>query len=142
MKRGVTKLLGFDFGLRKIGVAVGQTLTRTANPVTTLLARRGKPDWAAIDELVLAWTPDALVVGLPLNMDGTEAEPAFAAKKFSRQLGQRHKLPVFLVDERLTSLEAKRELPLKADALDVDALAAKIILETWLSEYENAAQRD
>jgi len=139
---GVTTLLGFDFGLRKIGVAVGQTLTRTANPLTTLLAQRGKPDWNAIDKLVQSWAPDALVVGLPLNMDGTDADPAPAAKKFSRQLGHRHKLPVFLVDERLTSLAARQELPHRASALAVDALAAKIILETWLSDYEDVTQRD
>jgi len=128
-------LLGFDYGPAKIGVAVGQTLTATANPLTTLRAVQQKPNWVEISKLIASWQPDALVVGLPYNMDDTEAEVAVRARRFARQLEGRYHLPVHLVDERLTSLEAKSQLrrrPKKIEALD--AIAAKLILETWLSE--------
>lgn len=131
-------LLGFDFGPRKIGVAIGQTITRSASPLVTLRSRRDKPDWERIEQLVRAWRPSAAVVGLPFNMDDTEATGAPGARHFARQLQGRFGLPVYLVDERLTSLEARRRLgrgttrPGGIDA--VDAVAAKLILETWLSE--------
>lgn len=137
-------LLGFDFGTRKIGVAVGQTITATASPLTTLRHRGGKPDWVAIEALIREWRPQAAVLGLPHNMDDTEEETlAEPVRRFARQLQGRFALPVHLVDERLTTIAAERAVGSGAggrrrggaratDALD--AYAAKLILETWLTE--------
>lgn len=127
-------LLGFDFGTHKIGVAVGQTITGTASALTTLGYVKNKPDWEAIGRLIAEWQPEALVVGLPLQMDDQEAEIASLAKRFARQLEGRHHLPVHMVDERLTSREAWTRLGKAAhrDVTRVDAMAAKLILETWL----------
>ncbi len=128
-------LLGFDYGPRKIGIAVGQTVTRTASPVATLRAVKEQPDWSGISHLIDLWRPEALVVGLPLNMDDSEAEPAPMARRFAHRLEGRYGLPVFLADERLTSREALARLrgkPKKTS--DIDSVAAKLILETWLSE--------
>lgn len=129
-------LLGFDFGTHKIGVAVGQTLTGTATPLTTLSAVKHKPDWAGIEKLIREWQPDALVVGLPMEMTDREADNAPRAKKFARQLEGRFHLPVYMADERLTSREAWEQLGPAAhkDVTRVDAVAAKLILETWLNQ--------
>jgi len=128
-------LLGFDFGPRKIGVAVGQEVTATAAPLTTLRCRDDKPDWPRIEALIKEWHPDAAVVGLPFNMDDTETEIAPLARRFARQIHGRFGLPVHLVDERLTTIEARRLLGPKATTREaVDAMAAKLLLETWLSE--------
>jgi putative Holliday junction resolvase len=131
----MTTLLGFDFGPRKIGVAVGQTVTGSASALTTVRSRRDRPDWSKIEQLVREWQPNAAVVGLPYNMDDTETELAPFAKRFARQLRGRFGLDVYMVDERLTSLEARRQLGRDANSLEtIDATAAKLILETWLSE--------
>ncbi|MEW7976320.1 MAG: Holliday junction resolvase RuvX [Candidatus Sedimenticola endophacoides] len=129
-------LLGFDYGPAKIGVAVGQTLTASATPLTTLRAVRQQPDWEGIGALIAEWRPDALVVGLPYNMDDSEAEIAPRARRFSRQLQGRFHLPMHLADERLTSREARHRLGRPPKRIEeLDALAAKLILETWLSEH-------
>ena len=131
------RVLGFDYGPRKIGIAVGQTLTGTASPLQTLRAVKEKPDWNGIGGLIETWQPDALVVGLPYNMDDTEAELAARAKRFARQLEGRYRRKVYLIDERLTSFEARRWM---SDSIkrveDLDAVAAKLILETWLREHK------
>ncbi|BAN69769.1 Holliday junction resolvase RuvX [endosymbiont of unidentified scaly snail isolate Monju] len=129
-------LLGFDYGSHKIGVAVGQTLTQSANPLTTLGNRRGKPDWERIGTLIEEWQPDALVVGHPFEMTDREANNAEPAKRFARQLHGRYHLPVHLIDERLTTRAAWLDLGAEAarDPTRVDAWAAKLILETWLRQ--------
>jgi len=128
-------VLGFDYGTRRIGVAVGQTITRSATPLLTLTSRDEAPDWNRITALIEEWKPSALVVGLPYNMDDTEAEIAPRARRFARQLEGRYHLPVHMVDERLTSLEAERMLgPGAEEDGRVDALAAVLILETWLGD--------
>lgn len=129
-------VLGFDFGTRKIGVAVGQTVTGTATPLATLPTRDEAPDWAAIGRLVADWQPEALVVGLPLEMNDTEAPVAARARRFARQLEGRYRLPVHLADERLTTREAKRQLGRDGirSTVPVDAVAARLILETWLND--------
>ena len=130
-------LLGFDYGPRKIGVAVGQTLTATASPLTTLRAVSEGPDWEAIGKLIRYWQPDALVVGLPFNMDDSEAEVAPAARRFARQLEGRFRLPVHLADERLTSREASNRWGKRVRRIEeLDAFAAKLILETWLDDHQ------
>ncbi len=128
-------LLGFDYGTHKIGIAVGQTLTGTANPLCTLANLKFKPDWTRIEKLIQEWRPDALIVGHPFEMTDREANHAAAAKKFSRQLHGRFTLPVHLVDERLTTREAWSQITDEAnkDLTKVDAYAAKLILETWLT---------
>ena len=135
-------LLCFDYGLTRIGVAVGQDLTGTANALTTIKASDGKPDWDAITRLIEQWQPDAVVVGLPLNMDGTYHELTDRAQRFGNQLHGRYNLRAYFVDERLSSLEAERLLQSKSrkvQAEDIDKYAAKVILETWLAQqrYEN-----
>lgn len=129
-------VLGFDYGTKRIGIAVGQTLTRTATPLTTLRTLHGEqPDWERIQALIREWKPGALVVGLPYNMDDTEAEIAPRVKRFARQLDGRFHLPVHLVDERLTSHEAEQRLGSSAEGDGrIDSLAAALILETWLND--------
>ena len=105
-------LLGFDYGKKRIGVAVGQKLTATATPAETLHSSNDQPDWAGIARLIETWRPQALVVGLPLHMDGTEHALTEAAREFGRALEQRFDLPVHLIDERLTSIEAGHLLAL------------------------------
>ena len=134
-------LLGFDFGPRKIGVAVGQTITRSATPLTTLRSRDQRPDWEGIQALIQEWQPSALVLGLPFNMDDTEVDWSPRVHRFGRQLQGRFGLPVHLVDERLTSLEAHRQLSARPGSKPptreaVDAAAAALILETWLCEQD------
>lgn len=132
-------VLGFDFGMKHIGVAVGQTITRTANPLTSLKAINGIPNWEEIAQLIKTWGAKALVVGIPLNMDGTEQPITATAKKFGNRLHERFNLPVHGVDERLTTVEAKQQLfesegyrALNKNA--VDSYSAKLILESWLQD--------
>ena len=132
----MSTLLGFDFGTRKIGVAVGQTLTGTATPLETLTLVNDKPDWARIARLIDEWRPEALVVGLPLDVDDSETDATAPALRFSRQLEGRFRLKVHLADERFTSFEARDRLGHKAKRIEeYDAVAAKLILETWLNEH-------
>ena len=130
-------LLGFDYGSKRIGVAVGQEQTRTATPLATVAVTRDKPDWDAITQLVASWKPDTLIVGLPLNEDGSEHAITVAARRFSRQLFGRYHLPVHTVDERLSSFAAEH-MPRphgaapKRNQQTVDKVAAQVILQAWL----------
>ena len=124
-------IVAFDFGLSRIGIAVGQAVTRTATGLTTLVARGGMPDWSHVDALIREWRPARLVVGLPLNMDGTMSDMAEAARAFAGDLEKRFNLPVDLCDERLTSFEARG---LSADPDERHAVAARLIAETYLKE--------
>jgi len=133
----VGTLLGFDFGTRRIGVAVGQTVTGTARPLSTLHSQNGGVDWAAVTELIREWQPEALVVGLPVHMDGTEHELTARARRFGNRLAGRYNLRVFFVDERLSSDEAERLLATeghKGDKGAVDRVAAQLILQSWLDQ--------
>jgi putative holliday junction resolvase len=123
-------VLAFDFGLNNIGVAAGQAITRTAGGIATLKARSGVPDWRAIDALVREWQPDLLLVGLPLNMDQTMSAMAERAKRFAARLRARYQLNVEMVDERLTSFEARG---LSDDRNAQHAIAARLIAETYLN---------
>jgi len=141
-KTGV--LVGFDYGRRHIGVAVGQTLTGTATALETLQARNGIPDWEKISALLQEWQPDSLVVGIPYHLDGSTSKITRAAEDFAQQLESRHGLPVHREDERLTSREAEsvaaqqRKLGrIKRKDVDTDKLAAQIILQAWLDRRKN-----
>lgn len=138
LKKTPSVLLGFDFGMRKIGVAVGQAITKSASPLTIIKAKDGIPSWTLVESLIKTWEADALVVGIPYNMDGSEQEISFAARKFAARLEVRYRLPVFLMDERLTTVEAKREWKARRGShlieQEVDSVAAKLILESWFRE--------
>ena len=132
-------ILAFDFGLRRIGVAVGQTTTQTATALRTV-SNGPEPDWAAVDRLVAEWRPQLLVVGLPLGAEGEETDMSKAARRFGGTLGSRYELNVEFADERLTSraaggrfaeLRAAGQLRRK-HAGQLDAISAQIILENWL----------
>ena len=128
-------VLAFDFGLRHIGVATGQTVTGSAGPLTVLDARNGKPDWGAVMRLIREWRPVRLIVGLPLNMDGTDSDMAQRARRFAAELARRSGVETVLADERLTSREARARAPDRGDGPGGDhALAAALIAETWLNE--------
>ena len=135
-------LLGFDFGPRKIGVAIGQTVTGTATALETVRAQGQRPDWKRLEAIIREWQPQAAVVGLPFNMDDSEETWSSQVRRFARQLEGRFGLSVHLVDERLTSLEARRQLRVDPNTADdrIDAHAAKLILETWLAESPALAQ--
>ncbi|HEX9583594.1 MAG TPA: Holliday junction resolvase RuvX [Gammaproteobacteria bacterium] len=133
MTDAASTLLAFDYGLKRIGVAVGQTLTGTARPLQTVAVKNHRPDWPEIEQLIETWLPDALVVGLPLNMDGTEQEMTDHARQFSHRLHGRFRLPVHLADERLTTREANWRLVEDGGGRNPDAVAAQVILEGWLS---------
>ena len=127
MRERHTTLLAFDYGERRIGVAVGQTLTGTATPLATLAAHHGRPDWQAVSSLVENWKPEAVVVGLPLNMDGTEQPITARVRRFARRLQARVALPVHFADERLSTREVGG-----APRQGRDAMAAQVILEGWM----------
>ncbi|MBD1549931.1 Holliday junction resolvase RuvX [Pseudomonas typographi] len=137
-------LLGFDYGSKQIGVAVGQSITGQARELCTLKAQNGVPDWSRLEALVKEWQPDALVVGLPLNMDGSTSEMSERAVKFARRLHGRFNLPVHTHDERLTTFEAKGERLAHGGQRGsyrdnpVDAIAARLLLQGWLEA--NAGQ--
>lgn len=134
----MTKIfIGFDFGTKNIGVAVGQEITGTASPQHSLDAKNGEPNWQEVDALIKSWEPAALVVGIPFRMDGSEQHTTHAARHFSKQLQQRYALPVHHVDERLTTKEARHQLHeqggyAKIASSNIDSLAAKLILEQWM----------
>jgi putative Holliday junction resolvase len=120
--------LAFDFGAMRVGVATGNSLTRSATPLSTL-KETGDARFAAIARLISEWQPDALVVGVPLHPDGAPHDNTRRAQRFARQLHGRFKLPVHEVDERYTSVEAEA-----GGAADLDAASAALILEQHLRE--------
>lgn len=132
-------IIAFDFGFRRIGVAVGQTLTGSANTLA-VVSVASQPDWQAISGIIGEWKPAALVVGLPLADDGGETEMSKGARKFGRQLEGRFGISVMFEDERLTSFSAEQRFIAararggmrRKDAALKDAIAAQIILENWL----------
>lgn len=135
MRDGV--YLGFDFGFKRIGVAVGQRLTFSASPLATLRAQMGVPEWSAVAKIIAQWTPEALIVGIPTCIDGRELYTTAAVRRFAKELRKRFFLPVHLVDERLSTVEARGQLFAqggyrKIKQTEVDSIAACVILEQWL----------
>jgi putative Holliday junction resolvase len=133
----IKTLLAFDYGTKNIGVASGQTITRSASSLAPLKAKDGVPDWTQIEKVLTKWKPDLVLIGLPLNMDETESELSARARKFANRLHGRFGVKIELVDERLTSFEAKGEIISRGGSRDyknnpVDSIAARLILEAWL----------
>ena len=124
-------LLCFYYGEKRIGTAVGQTITSTATALETIKVINTKPDWGIINRLISEWKPVILIVGHPFTLDGTRQKMTAAAERFSRQLKGRFKIPVELIEEQLSSYEARRELK---STRELDPVAARLILETWLRE--------
>jgi putative Holliday junction resolvase len=133
-------LIGFDFGERRIGVAVGETSTRIANPIGAIEESANDARFREIGRIVDEWHPAAFVVGKPRHADGSEHAVAKLAEKFARRLAARYRVPVAFVDETLTSAEAESQLRgLRTRAgrkADVDALAAVLILQSYLDQPE------
>ncbi|MFO7530041.1 MAG: Holliday junction resolvase RuvX [Marinobacter sp.] len=141
---GNRRVMAFDFGTRRIGVAAGQELLGTGEPLAMIPARDGIPDWSVVEKLLEEWRPDLVLVGLPLNMDDTENEMCARARKFGNRIHGRFHYPVEMVDERLTSFEAKGDVMARGGSRDfgrhgVDDRAAVLILETWFREQDNSA---
>ena len=122
-------VIGFDFGLRRIGVAVGQTITQTATPEAIVKSKDGKPDWEHITRLFEAWQPIAIVVGLPMRLDGSEQALTQPARKFGQRLSGRYHCPIFYIEEQLSSIAAEHR---QLKQQHIDDHAAQIILENWL----------
>ena len=138
------RILSFDFGLRQIGVAVGNALLGTTQPLSVLNAKEGQPDWNAVAAIIDEWKPDLLLVGDPLNMDGSVSDLAVRARKFGQRLHGRFGLPVETVDERLSSFEVKQQQRESGHGGDykkrpVDALAAELILQDWLRQRDSGS---
>ncbi len=136
-------VLAFDYGRRRIGVACGDTVSRTARPLKAIANTEAGPRWDHVEELLRDWQPGLIVVGLPYNVDDSENAMSTAARDFARSIEARHGLPVHLVDERYSSLEAQSRLRAeresgsrkrRVDKADIDAAAACVILERWFIE--------
>jgi putative holliday junction resolvase len=137
--------LAFDYGTKKIGVAVGQNITQTASPLAIIPAQDGIPDWNTIEQLIKEWQPSVFVVGMPFNMDGSENQMTLRAQKFLQRLNGRFNIPCYSIDERLSSREAKDIRKDMAAAHGksyknrdaIDSIAAQLILENWFAISEN-----
>lgn len=137
---GITAL-AFDFGTKSIGCAIGQSITGTAQALPAFKAQDGIPNWEAIEKCLKEWKPDVVIVGLPLNMDGTEQDLTLRARKFANRLQGRFGVNVHLQDERLTTTQARSEIferggfkSLKKGK--IDGVSACLILESWFEYAE------
>lgn len=143
-------VLGFDFGLKRIGVAFGQRLLGTAGAVAVVNHGASGPDWPAIQKLVATWRPAALLVGMPLALDGSEQAMSGHARGFARALGREIALPVLTHDERLTSIAAADRFRTargagtrrRRDAALLDAIAAEILIESFFASMPARHETD
>lgn len=129
--------LSFDYGMKSIGIAVGQNITKSAKILTTLKIKNGNPDWKMIKNFIQDWKPSFLIVGLPLNMDGTEQIFTIKTKKFAKDLYKKFNIQVKMHDERLSTIEARATLFNKGGIRfltkkNINGLSAVYILESWL----------
>lgn len=129
-------VLGFDYGVKNIGLAVGNRLTNTAQPIAILKADNGQPDWNEVEKYLKEWTPTLLIVGMPYTADGTETEHIKKIRKFMNRLHGRFGLPVVEVDERLSSQESEQYMKpsKKGKKGQLDAHSAAIIVERYLND--------
>jgi len=135
----ITSVLGFDYGKKRIGIATGQTITHSATPCKTLNQIDGNPDWSAIAFEIQQWKPQALVVGMPYHIDGSENKMTAAARQFAYELEKRFKLPVIEVNEALSSQQAEEVLKEhmkinQHNKQEIDKMAAAIIVQRWLDQ--------
>jgi len=139
----INTLLGIDFGFKRIGIATGQTITRSTSALTTLPNEKHNTNWDGINKVIHEWKPDVIVIGLPINKDGTDHAVTKAVRKVARALEETHTIPVHFQDERLSSNEAENVLKhqratgarkKKVQKTDIDQLAAALILQRWLDE--------
>ena len=128
------QILAIDFGLKKVGLAIGNTLTKTSMPISTIFYKSKQELFNLLEKHVIEWKPELIIIGNPLNMDQTESEMSKLAEKFSTQFSKKFNLAVELVDERLSTFEAKEFT--KDDNLD--AMAAKLILDSWMNNNEHS----
>ncbi len=139
-------VLGFDVGARRIGVAVGSAFGTGARALAVVDVHADGPDWKAIDRLRSEWRPDGLVVGDPMTLDGGDQPIRKRAQAFARELKERYRLPVVMVDERSSSVEAAQRFAQdraegrkrRRDAAALDAVAAAVIIERWLAAPQDA----
>ena len=124
------QIIAFDFGIKKIGVAVGQTSTYTSSPLLIIKNKDGKVNWEEINKLINEWKPELIIVGKPLNMDGTDSEIMKKVDRFFKKLKSLHQARYEYIDERLTTFEAKQILAENKNN-NIDANAAKILIENW-----------
>jgi putative Holliday junction resolvase len=140
--RVITNVIGFDFGARRIGAAIGNVISRSARAIGVVANSEQGPDWPRLDALLREWRPDTLLVGLPLMLDDSEQRASRAARAFAGDLEQRYHVPVILVDERHSSQEAAQRFAARRaggaarrkHAATLDAVAAEIIVERWLEQ--------
>ena len=135
----ITTVLGFDYGNKRIGLATGQTITNSASPCITINQIDGNPDWHAIDTEIQQWKPDALIVGMPYHIDGSENKMTVTVRHFCYELEKRFKLPVIEVNEALSSQQAEEILKEnikinKQNKHEIDRMAAAIIVQRWLDQ--------
>ena len=136
----INKVIGFDYGKKRTGIASGQTITNTATPLITLTQIEGNPDWQGIQQQIEQWQPDALIIGIPYLLDGTESEMTKAALHFRDNLKKRFGLPVYEINEALSSYEAEETLKKKSKITqhnkhEVDKIAAAVIVQSWLDQH-------
>lgn len=133
----ISLVLGFDYGEKNIGVASGNAITGTAQPVTILKSTHGEPDWSEVEALIKEYTPDAFILGIPFTKDGTETDHIKKIRKFGNRLHGRFGLQVFEVDESRSSIESEAFLkPSQRNKKgQLDAISAAIIIERWFSPF-------
>ena len=133
-------VMAFDYGLRNIGIAIGQNITKSASTFYAIKAKEGVPDWIKLDSIVEEWEPDLFIVGDPFNMDGTKSEFQKKITKFSTELKNRYEIELQMIDERLTTKEAKERIQDKPDGIKDSAnkhsISAQIILEDWFRSID------
>ncbi|WP_343189921.1 Holliday junction resolvase RuvX [Buchnera aphidicola] len=131
-------IMSFDYGTKNIGVAIGQKITNTGNILKSVKIKKNFLDWKKIEKIIKYWNPKTIIVGLPLNMNGTEQKITKKTKNFAKKIKKKFNLKVFLHDERLSTIEAKNILFSSGDKKltknKIDSTAALIILESWLSK--------
>ncbi len=133
-------VMAFDYGLRNIGIAIGQNITKSSSTFYAIKAKEGVPDWIKLDSIVEEWEPGLFIVGDAFNMDGTKSEFQKKIAKFSTELKNRYEIELQMIDERLTTKEAKERIQDKPDGIKDSAnkhsISAQIILEDWFRSID------
>ena len=133
-------VMAFDYGLRNIGIAIGQNITKSASTFYAIKAKEGLPDWVQLDSIIQEWEPSLFIVGDPFNMDGTKSEFQKKIVKFSEDLKKRYEIELHMMDERLTTKEAIERIHNKPDGIKDSAnkhsISAQIILEDWFRSID------